>query len=144
MKMKFTVIILLLCVFLTSCVNIQNGDTFDYENDETFEDTFSLAGRWELVDPEEFAYSDWITAYIMIGEDDTFYVQFYGRLYGDLVRTGEFDFTITNLVLMSEGFREYPEDEAWLSYNPQTGILRYTRFNEFSEEYMHWHFERVS
>jgi len=139
--MKKIITILLLCVLLTACAVNQNVE--NTENGEPPIETFFLADHpWVSVNEEPLAY-EWLIPRMRIWNENTVTIWLYGRIDGELVQTGDYDFTITNIVLESEGFREYPEDEQWLNYNPETGILRYTRFNEFSEEYMHIYFERV-
>ena len=135
--MKRITTILILCVFLTACVGYNEIVEPHAEITE-----LSLAGRWELADSTEFVYSDWLTMYITIFADNTFFWQAYGNVRGDLVQTSDYEFIVTNIVAQSEGEMWLPDRDDRLTYDPQTGILRYSRFNEFTEEYMHYHFIR--
>ena len=127
MKMRFIITILLVCLFLTACVGqgIEMCDDFE---------PIPIAGTWVLEDLSTFVYSDWLTMYIIIGEDNTFFWQAYGNLTGDLAQTSEFEFEVINLVAQSEGMTWKPDEEVSLKYDAETGRLQYTRMVEFDGE----------
>ena len=104
-------------------------------------DVFSPVGRWVFVDSAETIY-DFLSPELIVREDNTVSVTFYGTVHGILLQTGDHDFIILNPVLESEGMREYLDDEPRLSYNPQTGRLRYSRVWELTGQMMHFYFVR--
>ncbi|MCL2838036.1 MAG: hypothetical protein FWE04_03070 [Oscillospiraceae bacterium] len=145
--MKKIILILILFVFLTACAS-DDYQVLPYESYEPEEveeiapAAFSPRGRWVFVESQEVV-DDFITPLIDIRRRDII-VAFYGMLYGRLVRTSNYDFTITEISGNSRGVNWHADDglEAWLSFNPETELLRYTMFNESDERYMHFYFER--
>ena len=107
-----------------------------------------LAGTWvishatdEAGEEIEIPYTDWLPWTLEIREDYTFTWRVYGRLYGDLIYAGNGSFTGVNLVAWSEGETWYPEgDEVTISYDPQSGLLRYTRVIEGSPHIRHYYY----
>ena len=155
MKKKIFVIavFLLICSFLLAACrdysfvelepvdepSVVEAEPYPEVSEDCYEPEISLiselAGFWLLshgTDEEgeliEVAYSDWIIYTIEIREDYTFTWSAYGSLSGELVYVGDNSFEAVNLVAMSEGQTWYPEeDEITISYDPQSGLLRYSR-----------------
>jgi len=94
-----------------------------------------LVGYWLLSHATDEAgvevgvtYSDWLIHAIEIFDDNSFLKFQYGTLTGDLIYAGNNTFTAINLVESAEGFICYPDnDELTISYDPQSGLLRYMR-----------------
>jgi len=107
-------------------------DTSELEGSVQLSD---LVGYWRLSHATDEAgvevgvpYSDWLFYVIEIFENNSFRRFAYGTLSGDLIYAGNNSFTAINLVAQSEGITWYPEeDEITISYDPQSGFLRYTR-----------------
>ena len=114
--------------------------------------TLDLVGEWTFVHetfgddetPHPHVYGHFITPSIIIYADDTMVWTAYGSRQGDLVRTGDYHFSVTNIIARSEGQTWYPDERDTLIYHPERELLQYTRLNEYSETYMHMFFERVS
>jgi hypothetical protein len=118
---------------------------------ETTVSLLDLAGVWiishatdETGEKIEIPYTDWLPWTLEIRADNTFTWTAYGRLYGDLIYAGNYSFTAVNLVAWSEGEAWYPEgDEVIISYDPQGGLLRYTRvFGDFPLLLRHFYYTR--
>ena len=77
-----------------------------------------------------------------IGADGSVLAIFYETsIEGSLIKTGELTYMFINQQASSEGETWTPED-AFLSYDPRSGVLRYTYFNEDAGVDFHHHFVR--
>ena len=102
---------------------------------ETYALLSEITGFWllshatdEAGESVDVGYSDWLIYTIEIRGDYTFTWSAYGALSGELIYAGDNSFTAFNLVAKSEGQTWYPEaDEVTISYDSQSGLLRYTR-----------------
>ena len=134
----------------TPTATIAPEETPEPEEEPQALPALDLVGRWahveftisETIDGEETPGTvyDWLNMWLEIREDNTFLWVAYGTIEGSLVQTGEHSFSATNLAAHSEGETWYPEEDQWLEYFPQTGLIRYTRFNPYGMFYMHDYF----
>lgn len=95
-----------------------------------------IVGLWEHHPTEgtDIAYADWLTFTIEIRNDYTFTWSAYGALSGSLTYIGNYSFVAANLVASSEGQTWYPEeDEVTISYDPDSGLLSFTRVFNYPE-----------
>jgi len=83
---------------------------------------------------------------IYIYEDNTFRHIFHnhGTIEGAIRQTGENEYIITTRVVMTEiGTQEQRDDEQWLRYYPESGLLRFTLYSAEDNIYAHTYFERA-
>ena len=93
--------------------------------------------------PADFVYLDWLHPWAEISETGSAMFLFYGSVFGNLLPLSPYEFLLTDLILRSEGSVEHLDEDRWVSYDPSTGLLRYTFFNSHAEEYIHSYFERA-
>lgn len=90
-----------------------------------------------------FVYIDWLSPTLQVFSNNSFHIVVYGSLVGDVIQIAQDKFLLVNQIATAEGETWYPHDEKWLRYFPESGLLRYSFFNEFSNRYIHYYFARV-
>lgn len=88
-----------------------------------------IVGTWENVkstrDGEswEQPYADWLTFVLGINEDGAMTLLLYGTLFGEFVQTGDYSFSMTNIIGESEGDRWYEDEDRFFIYDPETDTV---------------------
>ena len=86
---------------------------------------------------------DWLNPTFNVFPDKSFRVAVYGATEGDLIQIAQNEFSMVNRTTFSLGEVWHPDDDVWLRYFPETGLLRYSFYNQFSNRYIHYYFIRV-
>jgi len=89
-----------------------------------------------------FLYADWLTPTLNVFPDKSFRVAVYGALEGDLIQIAQGEFLIINQTAFAEGEEWHPDDDKWLQYFPESGLLRFSFYNQYSDRYIHYYFIR--
>ena len=143
MKVKKITILTLVLMFLLTFTGCGCGNNVAIQDGTSGRWTHVRATTGDYEEPLElYELADTTPLLEIIGNRIIFTTFWGSSIEGILTNTGENSYEVTDIVTRSEEFTWYSEETYFLTYDPESGLLRYTFTNDYDMIDIHHYFTR--